>query len=239
MTAEVVRWLDSVTSTQDEAHELAVGGAPHGSAVAARIQTEGRGTRGRRWESGIGGLWLSVVCRPRGDVALAATGLRVGLALAEMIDRLLPPLARISLKWPNDLLLRGSKLGGILMQARWQGETLGWMVAGVGINVRNEIPDAVSHPATRLDDVGAGFSLEELAESVAFAVAEATRDAGPLSAHEIKAFADRDWMLGREISMPVVGVALGITPDGQLRVKCRDGSLMSVTGSVTLAGQEA
>lgn len=239
MTAEVVRWLDSVTSTQDEAHELAVGGAPHGSAVAARIQTEGRGTRGRRWESGIGGLWLSVVCRPRGDVALAATGLRVGLALAEMIDRLLPPLARISLKWPNDLLLRGSKLGGILMQARWQGETLGWMVAGVGINVRNEIPDAVSHPATRLDDVGAGFSLEELAESVTFAVAEATRDAGPLSVHEIEAFADRDWMLGREISMPVVGVALGITPDGQLRVKCRDGSLMSVTGSVTLAGQEA
>jgi BirA family biotin operon repressor/biotin-[acetyl-CoA-carboxylase] ligase len=235
----VVRWLDSVTSTQDEAHALAARGAPHGSAVAARIQTEGRGTRGRRWESGIGGLWLSVVCRPRGEVALAATGLRVGLALAEMIDRFLPPLARISLKWPNDLLLRGSKLGGILMEARWQGETLGWMVAGVGINVRNEIPDSVSHPVTRLDDVGAGFSLEQMAESVAIAVAEATRDAGPLSDHEIKAFADRDWMLGREISMPVVGVALGITPDGQLRVKCRDGSLVGVTGNVTLTGEEA
>jgi BirA family biotin operon repressor/biotin-[acetyl-CoA-carboxylase] ligase len=152
---------------------------------------------------------------------------------------LLPPTAKIHLKWPNDLLLGDRKLGGILVQARWQGETLGWMVAGVGINVRNEIPDSVSHPATRLDDVGAGLSLEPMAESAALAVAEATRDAGPLSAQELKAFADRDWMRGREIAMPVVGVALGITPDGQLRVQCRDGSVIGVTGSVTLAGQEA
>ena len=234
---EVVRWLESVTSTQDEAHALAAQGAPHGTAVAARIQSEGRGTRGRRWESGVGGLWLSVVCRPRGDVALAATGLRIGLALADLIDRFLPSMTRISLKWPNDLLLSDRKLGGILVQARWQGETLGWMVAGVGINVRNEVPDSVAHPATRLEDIGSGFSLEQLAESVAGAVADATRNAGPLSVDEIAAFGARDWLLGREISTPVVGVASGITPDGELRVKCPDGSLMGVTGSVALAGE--
>src|SRR6185295_3988298 len=93
VTAGAVRWLESVTSTQDEAHDLAARGAPHGTAVAARIQTDGRGTRGRRWESGIGGLWLSVVCRPQGDVALASTGLRIGLALADLIDTCLPPKA--------------------------------------------------------------------------------------------------------------------------------------------------
>jgi len=218
---------------------MAARGAPHGSAVAARIQTEGRGTRGRRWESGIGGLWLSVVCRPRGDVALASTGLRIGLALADLIDTCLPPKARIRLKWPNDLLLGDGKLGGILVQARWQGDTLGWMVAGVGINVRNDISGSVAHPAARLEDVGAGFSLEELAESVAGAVAAATRDAGPLSQSELTAFAGRDWLLGRQIAAPVEGVALGITPDGELRVKCGDGTLVGVTGSVVLAGQPA
>lgn len=239
MTVEVVRWLESVTSTQDEAHELAAQGVPHGTAVAARIQTEGRGTRGRRWDSGIGGLWLSVVCRPRGDVALAATGLRIGLALADLIDTFLPPTARIRLKWPNDLLLGDGKLGGILVQARWQGDTLGWMVAGVGLNVRNEVFDSVTHPVARLEDVAAGFSLEQMAESVAGAVAEATRAAGPLSLHELTAFADRDWLLGRRITAPTEGIALGITPAGELRVKRRDGSLVGVTGSIVLADQPA
>lgn len=239
MTSGAVRWLDSVASTQDEAHDLAAQGAPHGTAVAARIQTEGRGTRGRRWESSRGGLWLSVVCRPNGDVALAATGLRIGLALAALIDSMLPPAVRIRLKWPNDLLLDDRKVGGILVQARWQGETLGWMVAGIGINVRNEVPASVTHPATRLEEFGAGFSLEQLAQSVVDAVAEATRTAGPLSRTELEAWAERDWLLGREIAAPVAGTALGITPDGELRVRCGDGSLMGVTGPITLAGLDA
>ncbi|NOT08384.1 MAG: biotin--[acetyl-CoA-carboxylase] ligase, partial [Gemmatimonadales bacterium] len=59
-----LEWLAELPSTQDEAHRRAEAGAPHGTAVAAEVQTAGRGTRGREWASGLGGLWMSVVCRP-------------------------------------------------------------------------------------------------------------------------------------------------------------------------------
>ena len=234
MTAPV-RWYDTVASTQEEAHRLAATGAPHGTAVAARVQTGGRGTRGRSWFSPAGGLWLSVVCRPGLCAVCDAVGLRVGLALADLLDRQLPADSRVSLKWPNDLLLGDLKVGGILAEARWQGDNVAWIVVGVGINVTNELPTGVRSTATRLINAGFTGSAEELAEPVARAVAESVARAAPLSPEELDAFSRRDWLRGRELSAPEPGVADGITPQGRLRIRRRNGSVTEVLANVQVA----
>ena len=230
-----IRWLESAASTQDEAHQLAATGAPHGTAVAVPVQTSGRGTRGRVWISAEGGLWLSVVCRPAGGAAVEVLGLRTGLALARFLDSLVRPPARVSLKWPNDLVLGTGKLGGILAEARWQGEQLAWVVVGVGLNVRNELPRDANPRAARLVDAGVGLAPVELAEPVAHVVARATRSADALTPEEIAEFELRDWLRGRRLKEPAAGTAEGITAGGLLRVRRADGSMAEVFGSVGLA----
>lgn len=237
MTAAPLLWHDAVASTQDEAHGLAGAGSPHGTAVAARVQTGGRGTRGQTWVSGTGGLWLSVVCRPGSGAASEVVGLRVGLDLAGLLDRLLSPPDRIALKWPNDLILRDRKLGGILTEARWQGDVLGWMVIGVGINLQNDIPPALAAAATRLADAGVSADAASLAAPVARAVAEAARNAAPLSAAEVAAFESRDWLRGRAVSLPEPGIAEGITARGRLRVRSAAGVVSEIMAPVQLAGR--
>lgn len=235
MSAAPLFWHDSVASTQDEAHRLAAAGAPHGTAVAARVQTGGRGTRGRAWVSAPGGLWLSVACRPGAGAATEVVGLRVGLALAELLDGLLRAPPRVGLKWPNDLYLGEKKLGGILAEARWQGEVLAWMVVGVGINLQNEIAPELAAVATRLFDAGVAADAAALAPPVAAAVAEAAGEAAPLSAGEVAAFESRDWLRGRALALPERGIAEGITAAGRLRVRGADGIVTEILTPVQLA----
>lgn len=227
-----IRWLESATSTQDEAHQLAATGAPHGSAIAVPVQTAGRGTRGRVWISEEGGLWLSVVCRPAAGSAVEVVAVRTGLALARFLDGIVRPPARIALKWPNDLILGTGKLGGIIAEARWQGESLAWIVVGVGLNVRNELPAGITPPPARLLDVGVALAAVDLAEPVAAVVARATQSAEPLSPEELAEFALRDWLRGRRLEAPAVGTAEGISAGGLLRIRQPDGSVVEVFGKV-------
>ena len=109
--------VDVTGSTNDDLLEAGKQGAPHGTGLAARAQTAGRGRRGHKWDSTAGNLLLSIVLRPRVDPAkysgLAAVS---GLAVLEALEK--QGLANeIGLKWPNDLVARGRKLGGILVEA--------------------------------------------------------------------------------------------------------------------------
>jgi biotin-[acetyl-CoA-carboxylase] ligase BirA-like protein len=233
-----LRWVDAVGSTQDAAHELAAEGAPHGTAIAARVQTAGRGTRRRQWISSEGGLWLSVVCRPRSVGSMESVSLRVGLVLATLLERWIDPGLRVAIKWPNDLLLGGRKTGGVLAEARWQGEALGWLVIGVGINLHNPLPSELT-AGTRLGDHGCRRLPEELAPAVAAAVAEAGRTGEPLTAAELRVFEGRDWLRGRRVSLPHEGVAIGISGSGRLRIRTADSAVVEALGTVALADQPA
>lgn len=124
----------SIGSTNDRALTWARAGAPHGAMVTADTQTAGRGRLGRRWVSPAGeGLYVSVVLRPAQGWSRrwAALGLAVGLGLREGLAGWLPELR---LKWPNDLLIGGRKLAGVLCETRWQGPVPD-VVIGFGINV--------------------------------------------------------------------------------------------------------
>lgn len=140
-------------STNDRGLQWLGQGAPHGAVVTADAQGAGRGRRGRSWSSPPGsGLYVSLLLRPgpiRPPERFGALGLAVAVGLREG----LPPLqAPVRLKWPNDLLIEGRKLGGILCEARWSGDAPE-VVVGFGLNVHpQEFPAALRGRATCLAD---------------------------------------------------------------------------------------
>ena len=147
-----IRWLDEVDSTNTYVRQCAHDGALEGLVVVADYQTAGRGRLDRRWESPRGAnLLASVLLRPRcdgtdvhlctGAVALAAADACREVAGVEPV-----------LKWPNDLLIGGSKLAGVLAEAEFSGGALASVVIGIGINVA--WPGPAGAGGTCLDDLG-------------------------------------------------------------------------------------
>ena len=229
-----LHYFDRVSSTMDVLHELAAAGAEAGSAVLAGEQLEGRGSRGRSWHSPPGGLWLSVLFRPPIVQGLEVISLRAGLAVAEAMQPLVPE--PLQLKWPNDLILQGRKLGGILCEARWQGESLGWVAVGVGMNVKNRVPDDLRAGAISLAGSGVVPDPSEIGERILAALRKLELNGSELSPSELKRFAARDWLHGRTIREPVAGTVRGLSADGALMVQPDTGPTIALrTGSVTLA----
>lgn len=135
---------ERVTSTMPLAHELAAQGTPDGTAIIAEEQTAGRGRRGRAWQAPPGSALLcSLICRPplppeRLFLLVAA----IGMGLCEGVERATG--LRPQVKWPNDLLLDGRKLAGVLCESRLDGVGLQYAVVGFGLNINlqtAELPD--------------------------------------------------------------------------------------------------
>jgi BirA family biotin operon repressor/biotin-[acetyl-CoA-carboxylase] ligase len=150
--------LDRVDSSNEEAGRRARQDAPQGTLIWALEQSAGRGRRGRVWLSPVGNLYCSLVLRPICRVADAAQlGFVAGLALAEAAEAVLPKDRTVSCKWPNDVLVGGRKVAGILLDASSiGGERCEWVVVGMGINVKwHPRPDEAQFPATALAAEGA------------------------------------------------------------------------------------
>jgi BirA family biotin operon repressor/biotin-[acetyl-CoA-carboxylase] ligase len=143
------RFLDEVGSTNDVAREWVEALAPEGATVIALSQTAGRGRFGRTWISGSGvGLWFSLVLRPDLDYPQAGmVPLAMGFGLVLALRRLGLP-AR--LKWPNDIVVRGGKLGGILVEGTTAAGRLATAVVGVGVNWRGPTLTGSFYPVTGL-----------------------------------------------------------------------------------------
>ena len=150
------RFYPEVESTNDIALEWAKQGAPDGSLVVADAQTAGRGRAGRHWVTEPGGsLAFSLVLRPSPAeaeyfprfTALAALGLINALSRLGL---------RATLKWPNDVLLTGCKVAGVLVEADWQADKLKTVVIGVGVNISPKSvpqPGILRYPATAVESV--------------------------------------------------------------------------------------
>ena len=229
-------WLDVVDSTLDELHRRAAEGAPDGTWLVAAEQRAGRGSRGRAWHSGRGGLWLSVLRRgPATSGGFELLSLRAGLAIARVLDGL-PAVAPVMLKWPNDLVVRDRKVGGVLAEARWAGDRLQWVAIGVGINVRNSIPPDLADRAAALGDFCGETAAEALADPVAAALAVLELEAPVLSTEEVVEYRRRDWLLGRAISTPLAGEGCGVGADGRLGIRDASGVVLRISlGEVAAA----
>ena len=166
MPKDLLSVVDKTGSTNDDALALGRAGAAHGRAVAARLQVAGRGRRAHVWESPRGNLYLSVVLRPR-VVPTRLPGLAAACALGAL-DGLVEVVGRrisneVQLKWPNDLLARDAKLGGLLVEAARDDAGEAFAVCGIGVNVERA-PHELG--AISLAELGAAPSFSTLAEAL-------------------------------------------------------------------------
>lgn len=154
--------VDRVGSTNDLLRRLAETGAPEGTVVVAREQSAGRGRRGRAWLSPPGGLWLSLLLRPS-DPSDHRITLAAAVGSAAGIRKVCG--AAVGLKWPNDLMLKDGKVGGILVESAPP-----LVIVGVGVNANVDLaalPAAVGASATSLSAaLGRMLDLDELLAAV-------------------------------------------------------------------------
>jgi BirA family biotin operon repressor/biotin-[acetyl-CoA-carboxylase] ligase len=155
---------DSLGSTNDEAKRLAREGATDGTIVWAREQTAGRGRRGRVWVSPRGNLHASLILRPQCSASGAAQlGFVAALAIGGALCRMLPRLRGLSYKWPNDVLVNGRKIAGILLESEaTTPEGLAFLIIGVGVNLSTS-PSDTDYPATSVaEECAVGVTPEAM-----------------------------------------------------------------------------
>ncbi|ADM27778.1 biotin/acetyl-CoA-carboxylase ligase [Ignisphaera aggregans DSM 17230] len=138
-------------SSQDIAKEMAYSGASEWSIVVCEEMFRGRGRLGRMWYAPRGGLWFSILLRPRYIDRLHFLSIVGSLAVAEAINILLGVGAGV--KWPNDVIIGGKKVCGILVEGEVEADRIRHIVIGIGINVNNDIPSDIRDIAIALKDV--------------------------------------------------------------------------------------
>lgn len=140
-----------VGSTNDEARRLAEDGAPDRTAVLGRSQSAGRGRRGRVWTSPPGNLYVSLLLRPECPISAAAQiSLVAALGLGDAIGALTDE-GRIQNKWPNDVLVDGKKIAGLLLESSGaENPLVEWVIVGCGVNIA-QMPDVADYETTCLN----------------------------------------------------------------------------------------
>ncbi|MCB0883059.1 MAG: biotin--[acetyl-CoA-carboxylase] ligase [Thermoleophilia bacterium] len=231
-----VRWLAETGSTNDDAVAAARDGAPEGLVIGAEHQTRGRGRRGRDWRANPGdALLFSVLLRPGGDIETA--GALPVLAAVAVTDALGPGAGVI---WPNDVVVNGRKVCGILCEMGADESGVDWVVAGIGINVRGvpALGDARWTPGS-VADAGAAPRRHDLLVAVLGALWARYRAwAADGAADALAAFASRDLLAGRGVTVAVgaervEGTAAGVDDRGRLRVRTAAGERALSAGEVT------
>lgn len=218
-----IRLLDQVESTNTALMQAALEGAPGGTVLCAEHQHGGRGRRGRRWHSVLGGsLTFSVLWRfETGLQSLSGLSLAVGLAIARAVNKHSSYTAR--LKWPNDVLVDFRKLAGILVEVQGDMHGAAFAVVGVGLNVRlgDAQRDAVDQAVVDLEEMGVNIGRNQLLAdclSELHGVLAVFRAQGFRALREewttLDAFAGRGVALTLPDARSVQGVASGVDDTG-------------------------
>lgn len=227
-----------VGSTNDWAKELAVLGARDGTVAIAETQTAGRGRLGRSWISPSGGLWFSVILRPMFKPAETVKLVFVAsLAVAEVLHELYG--LKTETKWPNDVLVNGRKISGILTEMNTTGETVNYAILGIGVNANFDVeevfPEELRAVSTSLKaEIGKEVSLEELFRSLLERLEDIYEHLlcdGFL--HVLNRWKNFAGFLGRQVEVAnraerFCGLALDVDNEGCLLVRSEDGTLRRV-----------
>jgi len=149
-----IHFFRELSSTNDMAKELALKGAREGTVIVAGAQTRGRGRLGRVWISPEGGLWFSIILRPKvSPIDAPKLTLMMSVVIAKTLNKQFDLEAEI--KWPNDVLVKGKKVCGILTETSTKGNSLNFAVVGVGINANlslNDFPASLRGSSTTLKE---------------------------------------------------------------------------------------
>ena len=236
--------LGSVASTNDEARRLAQQGAPDRTVILAERQTAGRGRYSRSWESPRGNLYASFVFRPPLPPRHAAQiGYVAAVAVYDTVAALTGRPAAVTCKWPNDILVGGAKIAGILPESSIGADgALEWIVLGIGINIVSAPADAV-RPATSLSaQGGAGADTGTVLAALGRALdGWMLQWLGDGFGSVRQAWLDRAGPLGGEIRVilpdrSIGGSFGGLDPDGALILDTEGGQEKVHSGEVFAAG---
>lgn len=229
--------LDRVDSTNDEARRRIAADGEIDLWVVAAEQTKGRGRRGRTWVSARGNLFCSLVLAPHVPMAEAAQlSFVAALAVHDALRAILPDRAHLRCKWPNDILLGGKKLAGILLEAVPGGDGNGdRVIIGIGVNIA-DFPADVEFPATSLKAEGFGEAdVGGVLQATAQFLADwrATWRTSGFAAIR-QAWKDRAAGLGHEIIVRLEreshhGIFTDLGPRGELLLTLTGGDIMQVS----------
>lgn len=235
-----------VSSTNDWARQMAEEGAPEGTLALADAQTAGRGRRGRQWSSpDRENVYMSLILRPRIRPENAAQlTLVMGLSAAQGIREALD--LPVQIKWPNDLVIEGKKICGILTEMSAGQEGIRFVIIGIGINVNNAgFPEELRERATSLKlEKGVDIEKKKIMDAVITAFLKnydefvKTEDLSGLVEEYNQILANKD----RQVKVldpkaPFEGVARGINTSGELLVERGNGKVTAVyAGEVSIRG---
>jgi len=223
-----IQKLSETASTNDDAKQAAAAGAPEGTVIWALSQSAGRGRQGRQWVSPEGNLYCSVVLRPTGGLPdYGFYSFIAALAIFDAVREFLPA-APIELKWPNDVLVAGRKISGILLEA---GD--GYLIAGIGLNILH-IPENPLYPVTSLAaEITPAPQLTAVVDSLLASLGRwiniyKTQGFAPVR----QAWLDRARKGAMHVRLPnieIKGEFAGLDDNGNLRLLLPDGTTQSIS----------
>ncbi|MCL6471294.1 MAG: biotin--[acetyl-CoA-carboxylase] ligase [Firmicutes bacterium] len=232
-----------VDSTNNVAKVLAEDGEKEGTVVVAEKQSRGKGRLNRSWSSPMGGIWLSVILRPN---ILPAEASRFPILAAVTTAKTIETLGiKPEIKWPNDILIKGKKVSGILLELTAQADKIDYLIIGFGINANfslSRIPqDSRKHATTLSEALGRKINRREFVASLLF---ELEQGYNRLLDGDWKGI-QKDWisrctMLHKNISLSMLygaveGEFVGIDDYGSIRIKLPKGGIKSfAAGDVTV-----
>ncbi|MFD1674428.1 biotin--[acetyl-CoA-carboxylase] ligase [Alicyclobacillus fodiniaquatilis] len=245
-----VLWAPARASTNDDATQLARTGAPTGVVITAGEQTGGRGRQGRNWTSPAGGMWFSVIVRTPCALSqaaeltlLASVAVRRALVACGSID--------VEIKWPNDILVNGKKVCGILAQMRTDAEQVDYAVIGIGINANfanTQLPNDILARATTLQtELGHPIERPKLLADILSSLETLYTDlqTGAGGFHTVRdEWKDAAHTLNRKIQVKVgddllSGVATDVDEQGILYLHGDDGQIHRIhSGEVLFSAAE-
>ena len=241
------RWFDELDSTNAEARRLAEAGEVGPVWIAARRQTAGRGRRGRVWEQGAGNLAATLLIhsdKPPGEAAQLS--FVAALAVGDLA-RACVPASLVTFKWPNDVLVAGAKLSGVLIESGRASSDGLWLAIGVGVNLASAPTGPGIHATSLADHLQSQASASPAPEAALGLLAEAFErriaawiDGGfePVRAEWLASA----WGLGERCTVRVgetalAGFAEGLDIDGALLLRLDDGSVRRITAGDVFFGE--
>ena len=231
-----IHYFSEIGSTMDAARELAKKGAGEGTIVLAEAQTHGRGRLGREWLSPKGGIYFTLILRPKISPANAP---RINLMASVAVAVTIRKLFRLDagLKWPNDVLIEGKKVCGILAEMDAETDVLNFVNLGIGINANTSIPRFEKTATSLKHATGKDISRKELLGALLLEIEH--RQASLMEATLLEEWRKLSVTLDKDVRIVapgevIVGRAIDVDTTGALIIRQRNGSLKkAVAGDCT------